>query len=72
MDSVKKAVMSPVNKIREALREGLTPQEVALSVACGIACGIFPLCGTQWAVGIAYGVVSICPPLPTLHSNFCP
>ena len=52
MNSLKALAMAPVNKIRDALKEGLTPEEVALSLSAGLACGIFPLCGTQWAVGI--------------------
>ena len=38
MESLKAMAMAPVNKIRDALKEGLTPKEVALSLACGIAC----------------------------------
>jgi uncharacterized protein (DUF2062 family) len=41
--------------IRSSLRQGLTPEGVALSLAVGAAVGLFPLPGTTTLLGLALG-----------------
>jgi uncharacterized protein (DUF2062 family) len=35
-----------VDPLKLLLRQGITPQKVALSLACGVVCGLFPVFGT--------------------------
>jgi len=47
-------VAGPVN---EWLRQGLTPEKLALSLAFGLAAGIFPVLGTTTLLAFVIGVV---------------
>lgn len=40
---VQRQLLDPVLAL---LRQGITPQKIALSVACGVVCGLFPIMGT--------------------------
>jgi uncharacterized protein (DUF2062 family) len=44
-----------VAAIRSSLRQGLTPEGIALSLAVGAAAGLFPLVGTTRLLGFALG-----------------
>jgi hypothetical protein len=44
-----------VAAIRSSLRQGLTPEGIALSLAVGAAVGLFPLVGTTTLLGFALG-----------------
>ena len=44
-----------VAAIRSSLRQGLTPEGIALSLAVGAAVGLFPLVGTTTLLGLALG-----------------
>lgn len=35
-----------IDPLKLLLRQGITPQKVALSLACGVVCGLFPVFGT--------------------------
>jgi uncharacterized protein (DUF2062 family) len=41
--------------MRGSLRQGLTPEGIALSLAVGVAVGLFPLIGTTTLLGFALG-----------------
>jgi uncharacterized protein (DUF2062 family) len=44
-----------VAAIRSSLRQGLTPERIALALAVGAAVGLFPLLGTTTLLGLALG-----------------
>jgi uncharacterized protein (DUF2062 family) len=45
-----------VQPVMALLRQGLTPEGIALSLAFGVAVGLFPVIGATTLLGVAFGV----------------
>jgi len=46
-----------IEPLKLLLRQGITPQKVALSLACGIVCGLFPIPGTTTLLCVAVALI---------------
>jgi uncharacterized protein (DUF2062 family) len=46
-----------VEPLLTLLRQGITPQKLALSLACGVVCGIFPVMGSTTILGATAALI---------------